>query len=419
MSRRARFAPRSGSGFGSEEQSLPSDISIFSDFNPTMIDDPAPAAMNYTATYSTYNPNIDTSRFITFNLHRRLFRWIYSISLVILTILLLGLASPTPIDVIAQSSGASSPAVKLFIVIIVCVVFLVVGILMYFLRIFQHRMALNDIPTRSMYIPGEGDLPKSALQMISRNLSHCVSVVRVRAGPMHCDSVLNHPGLSPPAYVQERNARQFGPTLAGTYFPPDSCYEDVIRSLGDKFRERAAFIHQFDYPLNYSMREIFIYLYESYSKDPAVQPEQLPEVGKLIKLYETMKFGRGLIREQDLFEFMVEFNKFGTLFHHTHEHKPKRPQPPVLDTSLLDIPTAEADPRHLESYFDGVDSEEDTFSHKVRRYYGSENESIANYPISKTSSGRSVIKNKLSMSSNASLEARRYSGYVTDELSTV
>ena len=350
-----------------------------------------------------------------------MFRWIYSISLFILTILLLGLASPTPIDVIAQTSGASSPGIKLFIVIIVCVVFLVVGMVMYFLRIFQHRMALNDIPTRSMYIPGDGDLPKSAVDMIDNKLKHCVTVVKVKAGPMYCDSVINHPGLSPPAYVQERNAERFGPTLAGTYFPPDSCYEDVIRSLGDKFRENSTLIHRFDYPPNYSMREIFIYLYDQYASDPTVLPEHLPEIDRLINLYERMKFGRQLINEHDLFEFMVEFNKFGTLFHHVNDHNPTHEQEPISakNSSFIDIPTSEPNPKHLETYFDGVDSDEDTYSHKVKHYYGSESESVTNGPISKTSSQRSVVRNRLAISSNASLAATRYSGYVTDELSTV
>ena len=421
MSRRARFERTSGSPYDDDELSVPSEISISSDINPTTIDDPAPNPINYSATYSTYTPNVDSSRFITFGLHRRVFRWIYSISLFILTILLLGLASPTHIAVLAQPSGASSPGIKLFIVIIVCVVFLVVAIVMYFLRIFQHRMALNDIPTRSMYIPGEGDLPKSAVAMINKKLKHCVTVVKVKAGPMYCDSVINHPGLSPPVYVQERNADRFGPTLAGTYFPPESCYEDVIRSLGDKFRENSTFIHRFDYPPNYSMREIFIYLYDHYANDPTILPEHLPEIEKLIKLYEKMKFGRQLINEQDLFEFMVEFNKFGTLFHHVNEHSPNHEPPPMSaqDSSFIDIPTSEPNPKHLETYFDGVESDEDTYSLKVKHYYGSESESVNNAPISKTSSHRSVVRNRLAISSNASLAATRYSGYVTDELSTV
>lgn len=421
MSRRARFERSSLSTYDSDEPSVPSELSIYSGINPTIIDDPAPNPINYSATYSTYTPNVDSSRFITFGLHRRVFRWIYSISLFILTILLLGLASPTPIDVIAQTSGASSPGIKLFIVIIVCVVFLVVGMVMYFLRIFQHRMALNDIPTRSMYIPGDGDLPKSAVDMIDNKLKHCVTVVKVKAGPMYCDSVINHPGLSPPAYVQERNAERFGPTLAGTYFPPDSCYEDVIRSLGDKFRENSTLIHRFDYPPNYSMREIFIYLYDQYASDPTVLPEHLPEIDRLINLYERMKFGRQLINEHDLFEFMVEFNKFGTLFHHVNDHNPTHEQEPMSakNSSFIDIPTSEPNPKHLETYFDGVDSDEDTYSHKVKHYYGSESESVTNGPISKTSSQRSVVRNRLAISSNASLAATRYSGYVTDELSTV
>ncbi|RLV88305.1 Defect at low temperature protein 1 [Meyerozyma sp. JA9] len=421
MSRRARFERSSSSTYDSDEPSVPSELSIYSGINPTIIDDPAPNPINYSATYSTYTPNVDSSRFITFDLHRRVFRWIYSISLFILTILLLGLASPTPIDVIAQTSGASSPGIKLFIVIIVCVVFLVVGMVMYFSRIFQHRMALNDIPTRSMYIPGDGDLPKSAVDMIDNKLKHCVTVVKVKAGPMYCDSVINHPGLSPPAYVQERNAERFGPTSAGTYFPPDSCYEDVIRSLGDKFRENATLIHRFDYPPNYSMREIFIYLYDQYASDPTVLPEHLPEIDRLINLYERMKFGRQLINEHDLFEFMVEFNKFGTLFHHVNDHNPTHEQEPMSakNSSFIDIPTSEPNPKHLETYFDGVDSDEDTYSHKVKHYYGSESESVTNGPISKTSSQRSVVRNRLAISSNASLAATRYSGYVTDESSTV
>lgn len=416
MSRRERFSGTPVTDSDDQELSVASGISISSDIHPVVYDDPTPMPINYSTTYSTYTPNVDTSPFITFNLPRRLFRWIYSISLVILSILVLALATPTPIDVIAQTSGTNSPGVKLFIVIIVFVVFLVVALFMYFLRIVQHRIAMNDIPTRSMYVPGEGDLPKSTMQMINKNLKRCVSVVKVKAGPMNSDTVLNHPGLSPPAYVQERNANKFGTNLPGTCFPPDSNYEDVIRSLGDKFRENSTFIYQFHYPKNYSMREIFVHLYETYSNDPGIHSERLPDVAKLIMLYERMKFGSKLISENDLFEFMVEFNKFGILFHHTNEHKAQAPQSEKpLNTSFIDIPTSEADPRYLENYFHGMESDDDTYSHKVRQYYGSESESVDNIPMSKTSSLRSVVKNRLAIGSNTSLEARRYSGYVTDE----
>lgn len=259
-----------------------------------------------------FSRRIWRSRSLT--LPRRLALWVYSFSTIFLMCVTLAFAAVTPIDVIVLTSGASSWGVKMFIVIIVCFVSLGLGIILYFSRLIQHRLVLNDIPSKSVYIPFEGDMPRSCFQHIDKKLRECVANIRIRAGPLHNAAVINHPGLSPPEYVQERNISSNG---EGTLLPPNSCYEDVIRSLGDKLRIDGKFMATIDVPPNFSFRELMILLSNMYINESNKSLEEVPDLKKTVRLYERFKFGPDLIKEIDLLSFMIEFDKLAQILQHS------------------------------------------------------------------------------------------------------
>lgn len=425
-----------------------------------------------TSTYIEAYPETESTRFISFNFPKRVFIWIYSFSLVLLVLLTLGFIAVTPIDVIVQTSESSYSAVKMFIVIIVCVVFLVVALIIYFLRIFQNRIALNDIPSKSVYIPFEGDMPKTCVKAIDAKLKECVSEIKVKAGPLYNENIIiNHPGMSPPEYVQKRNISETG---EGSLLPPNACYEDVIRSLGDRFKLDGRVLTQVDFPNHLSLREIILFSSEKYLNDPSTNKKQVPNLKILIELYEKFKFGPDLIKEHELLDFIIEFDKLGQFFQSnvaSNITKPSRRTPRsrsyYSDTDVLEqsIFGPEASSRS-DFYYYNSDKEDDYeknvpteykfITHRPKDTYynnlessdqlnprnknlsstsfGSWSSSSVKQPrrrkfsTSSAGSSKSAIKNKLAIRSvvdngnfnemkyNGDTESnnRRYSGYITD-----
>ncbi|RCK60744.1 Defect at low temperature protein 1 [Candida viswanathii] len=256
------------------------------------------------------------------NLPQRLLRWIYSMSMVVCILLMLGFIAVTPLDVIVQTlSTGNDTAVKTFIVIIVCVVFLFVLIIIYLARVYQFRVSLNDIPTKSLYIPFENDFPRPVFRYIDDNLQRC-SDIKFKAGPLQDeDCIINHPGLSPPEYVQKINATKKRDNGEGTLLPPNVQYEDIIRSLGDKFY-MGKILTQDDIPIELSMKEIIIYLAKQCME---YDVRNVPNLNRLIELYENFRFNDKLIKEEDIFEFMIEFDKFGQICQNDYQLQLPRP----------------------------------------------------------------------------------------------
>ena len=267
----------------------------------------------HTTTYAPFY-DAETTPFFLFHFPRLVFRWFYTFSLFLLMILTTLFIAVTPIDVIVQTSGSSFSGIKVFIVIIVCVVFVIISIFMYLLRIFQNRVALNDIPSKLVYIPGRNDMPKRCYREIEKSWFR-VQKISVKAGPLHNKAVIiNYPGLAPPDYVQEKNMATRIPganeddARPGTMLPPGTCYEDIIRSLGDKFKIDGRILTQIDIPKNLSFREILIYIFKVYQTDQSTfQSETVPDIKGLIEIYERMTFGPDLIEEADVLHFMLEF----------------------------------------------------------------------------------------------------------------
>ncbi|CAN3377134.1 hypothetical protein DIURU_003614 [Diutina rugosa] len=285
----------------------------------------APIRRNVTV----YEPNYYENKFTLFNIPRRVFAWIYSISLVALTILGFLFVAVTPIDVIVQTAGSALSGLKMFIVIIVWVVFLVVSILFYFSRLLQARTALNDVPVKSVYIPSQGDYPHDVYLHIDDDLRQCVEIGQ-QAGPLSDESIIiNHPGLSPPEYVQSRNltvlkskgiesTEEVARLNPATLLPPDSSYEDIIRSVSDKFvTQRYRVFTSIDIPGNYTFREICIYLARVYADNYKANEHKLT---RIIHLYEKFRFGGSLISDHELIEFMIEFDRLAQVCQSDYNH---------------------------------------------------------------------------------------------------
>ncbi|RLV94292.1 Defect at low temperature protein 1 [Spathaspora sp. JA1] len=283
---------------------------------------PRPSIVSRVQTAYTNNDQYRRRRILSWP--QKIFRWLYSFSLIIFILLFLAFVAVTPLDVIAQTFDTNnSIAVKTFIVIIVCVVFIILSLVVYFTRLFNYRVSMNDIPTRSLYIPDQqGDYPVDVSTHIDTKLTQSVVEIREKAGPLANKSiiVINHPGVSPPDYIQRHNQRIGTSTSsqAGTLLPPNVHYEDIVRSLGDKFY-LGKILTEDDLPIHLSLREIMLYLAESFLENNNNQG--MPDLTKLTKLYEKFRFGPDLICELDLFEFMIEFDKFGTMCQNDYQNK--------------------------------------------------------------------------------------------------
>lgn len=268
-------------------------------------------------------------------------------SLILLITLLLAFIAVTPIDVIVQTSSASSSGIKLFIVVIVCVVFLVVSFALYFQRIYQHRVSMNDIPSKSVYVPYEHDFPKPVFKHIERKFKQC-QAIKIEAGPLNHKCVtINHPGLSPPIYIQERNTGNEGNLL-----PPNLLYEDVVHSLGDKFNLSDGFKSQLPCPKHYTLRDIMIHLSHILIDDKCYDPKDMPDINRLLNLYEKFKFGPSLIKEHEMVEFMVIFtrvsgvllDKLGSVFSTRKRRFARRRSTSVYSNSRSDFRYSYSDP---------------------------------------------------------------------------
>ncbi|CAK9438526.1 uncharacterized protein LODBEIA_P27500 [Lodderomyces beijingensis] len=277
----------------------------------------------------------------------RVVKWLYSISMVIVIILMLAFIAVTPIDVIVQTFNSSnSTAVKTFLVIIVCVAFLVISIIIYTVRVYKFKVAMNDIPAKSSYIPFENDYPDDVFRYIDSKLKHSYDVAQL-AGPLMQHDFINHPGLSPPEYIQKKHENDSDDgDVQGRLLPPNMLYEDVLQSFADKFYIGKLLIDE-DLPINFSIKDIFLYLSQhcaQLAKDMGVATtttttasnnndnannsngdynvaatntiavsREGPDIQKLISIYEKCRFSGKLIKEKDLFQMMLEFDKFGRM----------------------------------------------------------------------------------------------------------
>lgn len=254
------------------------------------------------------------------SLPKRIFQWLYSFSLIIFIILTSAFIVVTPLDIVVQTYGAPSTGIKMFIIIAACALFLVTLVLFYLSRLFHSREAVNQIPSKSVYIPvEEHDLPQDVLKYIHKHLGECVGEIKVRAGPLHNkDTTLNYPGMSPPEYIQKRNLK-LGFNKSGTLLPPNSVYDEIIDSLALRIRFDGALVTNFSIPPSFTFREVIISIFRRMSASQQNQPETIANMQKVIELYEKFRFGPELIAETELVTFLLAMETFSISF---LEHRP-------------------------------------------------------------------------------------------------
>ena len=89
-----------------------------------------------------------------------------------------------------------------------CGFFIFISIIIYFVRLYQLRVSINNIPNKSLYIPFENDFANKAIfHYIDDKLKYCHEI-KFKSGPLqNAMYIINHPGLSPPEYIMKRNAQ--------------------------------------------------------------------------------------------------------------------------------------------------------------------------------------------------------------------
>lgn len=394
----------------------------FSDVVSSLPDNPQHVALNFPESFASKLP-------------KRVLQWLYSFSLVIFMILTFAFIVVTPLDIVVQTFGSPFTGIKTLIVIGACAVFFVMSILLYFLRLYQSRVAVNQIPSKSVYIPLEKhDLPSDVRQYIEDTLRKCVGSIRVKAGPLHNHKeVINFPGMSPPEYIQQRNI-EMGHPDQGTFLPPNCIYEDVVDSLGLKLRFDGLLVTNYDFPLSYSFREIVISM-SKVTQEHNGDNHSLPNLQRVVELYEKFKFSDALIKEEDLKTFLTEFERLSLIFHATriNHTENRRLRDSVNSEALLspfvatgnvaypELFVSDAD-SVVQSYIPYQDRRPSTTSTRFSRFStGSETEQWRNNSMASTSG--SVIKGRLAMGRSRDrlrpyeesvASSRRLSGYLTD-----
>lgn len=218
----------------------------------------------------------------------------------------------TPLDIIIQTWGAPLTGVKTFIVIAACALFAVLALLVYFSRLYKTIVAVNAIPSKSLYIPLEvNDLHSEVRKHIHSNLRRCVGEVGTKASALHNTSaVINHHGMSPPEYLQKRNM-ELGFGEEGTNIPPNVIYDNIINSLALHLRHNGFMVNRIKFPLHFTFREIMVAALK-FKKDgnDHGMTQFDADVRQMIELYEKFRYSPELICEEDLVTFLVELENF-------------------------------------------------------------------------------------------------------------
>lgn len=225
-------------------------------------------------------------------------------------IIAFGFVIVTPLDIIMQTMSKNAAAVKLFIIIAACTLFLFVALLFYFSRLYRSRVLFNRIPAKSVYLPLEkNDLLPSVLKYIHKTLQYCVGEVKEKTGPLANKKELFHyPGRVPPKYIQTRNI-ELG--LLSDYFvlPEEHTFQDMVDSVGLKLRLDGMFAHTYSIPKDMTFREIIVSLCPLAHENSAVPDNLARAAHRAISTYERVKFSGELVGIEEIIEFFVDLEK--------------------------------------------------------------------------------------------------------------
>lgn len=289
-------------------------------------------------------PNSEPLNSLATRLSKRVFQWLYSFSLFIFMVLTFAAIVVTPADIVVQTWGTAFTGIKTLIVIAACAIFFVMSMLLYISRLYKSRVAVNQIPSKSVYVPLEkNDLQREVLENVIGRLKECVGEIKVQADCLlNKNEKFNYPGMAPPEYIQKRNIK-LGYQEQSLNLPPNCNYEGVIQSLGLMIKVDGLLSGSFVVPPNYTFREILVSMAEHLQDERQLDSDVLASFRTTIRLYEKMKFSGQLIQQHDLLLFLVEFEKAVLYFvrHQTgdvHLH-PKQSSRLLFESELGDSPS--------------------------------------------------------------------------------
>lgn len=251
-------------------------------------------------------------------LPKKVLEWLYSFSFVILMFVMLGFVLITPLDIILQTVSKRYAAIKLFIIIAACAVFVFLSMILYFSRLYRRRVMYNQVPTKSLYLPLEkNDLPPNVLNYIMDTLLRCVGEIKVKAGPLANEKELfNYPGRVAPLYIQHRNI-ELGFQKDFYLLPEDHSYQDIIDSIGLKLRLDGLFANTYSIPSELTFREIFVSVLPIYDENNEISEDIAISLRRCVLTYEKAKFSGQLLELEEIVDFFVDLEKVITHFFST------------------------------------------------------------------------------------------------------
>lgn len=249
---------------------------------------------------------------------KKVLKWLYSFSFVILMFVTIGFVLITPLDIILQTVTKRYAAIKLFVIIAACATFVLLSMLFYFSRLYRRRVMYNQVPSKSLYLPLEkNDLPPSVLKYVMDTLLRCVGEIKVKAGPLANEKELfNYPGKVAPLYIQRRNI-ELGFQKDFYLLPEDHSYQDIIDSIGLKLRLDGLFANTYTVPAELTFREIFVSLLPIYNENNEIPEELAISVRRCVRIYEKAKFSGQLLELEEIVDFFVDLEKVVTHFFST------------------------------------------------------------------------------------------------------
>lgn len=246
---------------------------------------------------------------------KKILQLLYSFSLIIMMILTFAFISVAPLDVVIQASNGNAAVAKLFVIVTVTGFFVVACLVHYFTRLLQSRLQINQIPLWSVYVPLERhDLPKVVLGHIESTLKRCLVDVKSSADALqNTAEEFSHPGMSPPAYIQQRNV-ELGLAPETHYLAPGCVYSDLVNSMGLKLQAEGLLAQTFVFPKHYTFREILAAISEGL-EDAEMHSEELTAALVLLgDAYDRFKYGPDLIERGELVHFLVDLEQVMVVF---------------------------------------------------------------------------------------------------------
>ncbi|ODV85640.1 hypothetical protein CANARDRAFT_28398 [[Candida] arabinofermentans NRRL YB-2248] len=239
------------------------------------------------------------------------FKWLYSISLLIFSMLLLALNAVIPIDAIVKSKTSSNLAVNAIIIVIACAVFLTCSGVIYIFRILVLKKYLQDIP--KAYIPiTPKDISKRESDFIYSEMLRSEKIRRL-ARP---NTYVNHPSLYHSYEVEKLLDHELAKSGTRTDYekqnemliklPNNLIYENVVRAIGEdiKYRKLLTIKKTFQVKVgkNQTLRSILVQKFDLISHE--LVDDDFKILYDFLNHYEKLRFSGEAITYDDFIKFL-------------------------------------------------------------------------------------------------------------------